>query len=377
MIPEPPEHVATITDDDQLAAFVERLQQTDWIVVDTEFLRERTYYPQLCLLQIASRDEIGLIDVLAVSQFAPLVRLLAEPQVLKIFHAADQDLEVLEYRFGVAPTPIFDTQIAATLTGMGDQIGYARMVEELLGIHLPKTQTRTDWSKRPLSAQALAYAVDDVRYLAVAWPLLRDELRQRERLQWAEADSATLAVNVHQAATAADAWRRIRSWHRFNPCQQQVLAALAQWREQEAMRADRPRKWILADDALTTLAQRQPTTQAALEAIRSLPYKTAQRHGQELLSAIEQGLQQPAAALAPLPQPLTDAQKRDYKKARQVLNACAQQANIPVPALATRKELEQMVCGRRDVRTLRGWRAAVAGDKIVAAIESVGSVPTA
>lgn len=377
MIPEPPEHVATITDDDQLAAFVERLQQTDWIVVDTEFLRERTYYPQLCLLQIASRDEIGLIDVLAVSQFAPLVRLLAEPQVLKIFHAADQDLEVLEYRFGVAPAPIFDTQIAATLTGMGDQIGYARMVEELLGIHLPKTQTRTDWSKRPLSAQALAYAVDDVRYLAVAWPLLRDKLRQRERLQWAEADSATLAANVHQAATAADAWRRIRSWHRFNPCQQQVLAALAQWREQEAMRADRPRKWILADDALTTLAQRQPTTQAALEAIRSLPYKTAQRHGQALLSAIEQGLQQPAAALAPLPQPLTDAQKRDYKKARQVLNACAQQADIPVPALATRKELEQMVCGRRDVRTLRGWRAAVAGDEIVAAIESVGSVPTA
>src|SRR5699024_4595044 len=330
-----------------------------WIVVDTEFLRESSYYPQLCLLQIASASEIGLIDMLAVDASDALKRLMTNPTVLKVFHAADQDLEVLAYRLGVAPAPVFDTQIAAALSGLGAQIGYAGLIEQLLAVHLPKTQTRTDWSRRPLPDKALAYAADDVRYLAVAYPLLRQNLQQRQRLAWVEADSAALAANVQQTPATADAWQRIRSWHRCTPPEQQVLAALAQWREQTAIDANRPRKWILGDDALLALARRQPATLAELADVRGLPRKIAQRHGTALLAAIADGCQQPAKALAATPQPLTEPQKRAYKKARNALNACARQADIPAPLLATRKDLEQLVRGTRDVRTLQGWRADI------------------
>lgn len=370
MIPKPPEHVATITDPTALTAFIGRMQQADWVVVDTEFLRERTYYPQLCLLQIASTDEIGLLDVLALDDLSPVATLMTQPQTIKIFHAADQDVEVLQHTLGVMPTPVFDTQIAAAFAGLGNQIGYAGMIEQLLDLRLPKTQTRTDWSRRPLPEQALAYAEDDVRYLAVAYPMLHEQLQQLDRLHWVTADSHALAQSSAQPIDPAAAWQRIRSWHRFTAAQQQVLAALAQWREREAMQTNRPRKWVLSDDALTTLAQRQPTTPAALAAIRNLPKKTAQRHASALLDAIHQGQQQPAQTLATTPQILTDTQKSALKRARKACNACASDIGIPGPMLATRKELEQMACGARDVRALQGWRANLAGNAIVDAIEN-------
>src|SRR5699024_9346809 len=298
MIPKPPARVATIATDSQLVDFAARMQHEPWLAVDTEFQRERSYYPELCLVQIAGREETGLLDVLALTDLKPLARLLSESDVQKVFHAAGQDLEVLQQTLHVVPTPLFDTQIAAALLGLDGQISYARLIDEVTGVKLAKDYTRTDWSRRPLPPQALAYAADDVRHLSVAYPLLRERLQKLGRLSWAKADSMALLAPERLAMAPASAWQRVRGWRELEPAQQQVLAELAQWREHEAMRANRPRKWIVADDALLALARMQPETKSALAASRSLPTKVAQRHADPLLEAIARGRAQPAAPLA-------------------------------------------------------------------------------
>lgn len=367
MIPKPPEHVATITDDDRLAAFVERMHLAPWLAVDTEFQRERSYFPELGLLQVATDDEIGLIDMLAVADPAPLTELIGPQGPLKVFHAAGQDIEVLHQALGVLPSPVFDTQIAAALAGMADQIGYARLIEELTGTRLAKSHTRTEWSRRPLSRQALAYAADDVRHLAVAYPMLRQRLQELGRLAWAEADAAEMTDPARLAP--APAWRRVRAWRQLQPAQQQVLAALAEWREQQARRANRPRQWIVPDQALLALARAQPASQAELDSVQGLARKTAQRHGPALLAAISRARQHPATPLAADPGPLTPTQKQDFKSARKALAICARDAGIPAPMLAGRRELEKLVTGERDLHMLHGWRADVAGHAIVDVIE--------
>lgn len=369
MIPKPPQHVVTIADDDALAAFEARMQQAPWLAVDTEFRRERTYYPQLCLVQIAGNDEIGLVDVLAIESLEPLTRLMGEHGPPKVFHAADQDIEVLYQALGTLPAPLFDTQVAAALSGHGDQLGYARLVEQLTGVALAKAHTRTDWSQRPLSQQMLAYAADDVRHLAVIYPLLQARLQQLERLDWVGADCAALASPERLQPNPDAAWQRLRGWQYLEPHQQQALAALASWREHQAMHADRPRKWILSDDALFALARQQPHDQDALHAIKALPQKTAKRHGPALLAALTEAAQRPAEPLADTTEPLDNAQKKLCKQARQALAVCARDSDIAAPVLARRKDLERLVLGQRDLAMLRGWRFDVAGRAILDVVE--------
>lgn len=369
MIPKPPEHVVTITATDTLARFVERMHRREWIAVDTEFLRERTYYPGLCLVQVADRETVGLIDVLAIDDLAPLAQLLRDPGVLKIFHSAEQDLEVLYQRFGDVPAPLFDTQIAAALVGQDDQMGYARLIAALLDVDLPKAHTRTDWSKRPLPAGALDYAADDVRYLAVAYDVLREQLIARDRLGWLTTDFDRLADPGRFDIDPSRAWRRLRNWHRLDPGQQQVLAALAEWREREAMTSDRPRKWILGDDALMEIARRRPADRDTLAAIRSLPEKTAARHGNALLACVERGRSGPDAPLAPMPQAPDDQQKYLTRVGMERLAERAEQTGIAAAVLASRKDIGRIAAGERDVRVLAGWRANAAGNAVLEAIE--------
>ena len=229
MIPKPPEHVVTITDDAALAEFAARMRERDWIAIDTEFLRESTYYPKLCLVQIADAHEIGLIDVIALDDLEPLAALLTDTSVLKVFHSAEQDLEVLYQRFGTMPAPLFDTQVAAPLVGLDDQMGYARLIKALLDIDLPKAHTRTDWSKRPLPTGALDYAADDVRYLALAYHVIGTTLVEHEREAWLVDDFEQMVQPERFDVDTTAAWRRIKSWHRLNPAQQQALAEIADW----------------------------------------------------------------------------------------------------------------------------------------------------
>jgi len=372
MIPKPPEHVATITDATVLAAFCDRMLARDWIAVDTEFLRESTYYPKLCLVQIADLEEIGLIDVLAIDDLSALAELLINPRVCKVFHSAEQDLEVLSQRFGPVPAPLFDTQLAAALVGQDDQMGYARLISALLGVDLPKGHTRTDWTKRPLPDGALDYAADDVRYLAVAYEVLRAKLTELGRENWLEDDMIVLATPERFTVDTTRAWRRLKQWHRLDGAGQQVLAQLADWREREAMASDRPRKWILADDAVYDIARRRPRTRADLEAIHSIAPKTAARHGQALLDCVVAADVSGNEPLAPTPQPPTAAEKSLIKTGMDILAERAGTLDIAAASIASRKEIAAIVAGDRDTRLLTGWRAQAAGNDVLAAIKNAG-----
>ncbi len=370
MIPKPPEHVVMITTDAALADFAARMTKAAWIAVDTEFKRESTYYSQLCLVQVADTHEIGLIDVLAVEDLAPLAELMAQADLLKVFHAAEQDLEVLYQTLGVMPAPVFDTQIAAALAGYDDQMGYARLIDAMLDVALAKTHTRTDWTQRPLPEQVLAYAADDVRYLAAAYPPLRDELESLGRLPWLDADFAALADAQRFEPAPENAWKRLRAWQRLRPGQQQALALLAAWRECQAIRANRPRKWILKDDVLVEIAKRRPQDMNALARIDGLSDKTAVRHGQALLECIVAARQRPDENLAAISERLTEDQTRALEDAMAVLRRRAREAGISAGTLASRKELQRMVEGERELRVLGGWRAHVVGDALLDVVEN-------
>lgn len=370
MIPKPPEHVATITDSDTLTAFCRRMRTRDWVAVDTEFLRESTYYPKLCLVQIADLEEIGLVDVLAIDDLSALADLLTDATVCKVFHSAEQDLEVLLQRFGAMPAPLFDTQLAAVLIGQDDQMGYARLIAALLDVDLPKGHTRTDWSKRPLPDGALDYAADDVRYLAVAFEAIRIELDELSRSDWLDDDMIALADPFRFEIDTSRAWRRLKQWHRLDAPAQQTLAQLADWREREAMAADRPRKWILADDAIYDIARRRPHTPADLDAIGSVAPKTAARHGQALIDCVAAARAYGDAALAPVPQPPTAAEKALIKAGMDCLAKRAAALDIAASAIASRKEIAAIVDGETETRLLTGWRARAAGNDVLAAIEN-------
>ncbi|GAB3679848.1 ribonuclease D [Salinisphaera aquimarina] len=370
MIPKPPEHVATITDASTLREFCARMRARDWVAIDTEFLRESTYYPKLCLVQIADREEIGLIDVLVIDDLGPLADLLSDPRVLKVFHSAEQDLEVLSQRFGPVPAPLFDTQIAAALVGQDDQMGYARLITALLEVDLPKTHTRTDWSRRPLPDGALDYAADDVRYLAVAYEVICTQLNELGRAAWLTDDFQQLADPARFNIDTTRAWRRLKHWHRMPAAQQQVLAELADWREREAMRANRPRKWVLADDALSDIARVRPTDMQALEAIATLPGKTAARHGSDLIACVERAGQRKAEPLAAVPEPPSGQEKARIRAGMDRLGECAEAIGVAANVLASRKEVAAIVAGERDTRLLRGWRARAAGDDVLATIKN-------
>lgn len=370
MIPKAPHRVVTIEDDAALAEFVTGLAGCDWIAVDTEFLRERTYYPKLCLVQIADTDHIGLIDVLALIDLSPLVELLVAPGICKVFHSAEQDLEVLYQTFGAMPAPIFDTQVAAPLLGFDDQMGYARLVDALLDKKLAKGHTRTDWSKRPLPEGALDYAADDVRYLAVAYQVLCTALAAAERLDWLSDDFDRMVKPDRFHVDPSAAWRRIKAWNRLAPAAQQILAALADWREREAMNTNRPRRWILADAPLIAIAENQPARDIELADTTDLPPRTQERHGDELLACVERGLARPATVLDPNAGPPDDATRRRVKTGMRALSRAAEAAGIPAAAVGSRADVAAIVAGERNGRLLRGWRHRVAGQAVLEAVEA-------
>lgn len=368
MIPKPPAHVATIDEPGALAVFVEAMARRPWIVVDTEFLRERTFYPQLCLVQIADSEQAAVIDVLAIEDLSALTRLLCDAPVTKIFHSAEQDLEVLLHTLGRMPAPLFDTQLAGPLIGLDDQMGYARMIDALLGVSLSKTHTRTDWSRRPLPSGALEYAADDVRYLAVAYPLIVSRLEALGRLAWAQSDAARLSSPTRFEPEIDRAWRRIKAWVHLAPQQQQILAELAAWRERQAIAADRPRRWILSDQTVMAIAERAPETDVALADTPDLPEKTLMRQGEELLAAVARGRARPPVVLDPDAGPPDAHTKRRIKIGMQALDAAARASNIPASAIASRSEVARLVAGHRDLRLLEGWRAEIAGRAVYQAV---------
>src|ERR1700733_13639175 len=260
-----------ITDSAALAKFCERQKGADYIAIDTEFMRERTYWPILCLVQVAGPEEAAAIDALAPGiDLSPLLAVMADPEMLKLFHAARQDLEIFFHLSGAVPKPLFDTQIAAMVCGFGDSASYETLVRKLAKADIDKSARFTDWSRRPLSKRQLEYALADVTYLRLVYELLSKELVKTGRARWVEEEEATLTDPATYRLDPSEAWRRLKP-RGGNKRFFQVLAGVAAWREREAQTRDVPRNRVLKDEALLEIASHPPPDAEHLGQIRALP----------------------------------------------------------------------------------------------------------
>jgi ribonuclease D len=270
---------------------------------------------------------------------------------------------------GKVPGPVFDTQLAATLAGSGDQIGYARLVQDMLGVTLDKAHTRCDWSHRPLSDAELAYAADDVRYLCQVYEKLRAELDRRGRLDWLQADFSAMTDPARFENLPEDAWERIGAAQKLRPAQLKVLRALAAWREQRARQQDQPRRWILGDDQLLDLSRRQPKTVDDLTRLRGMPDGVVQKHGGALLSAIAEAANATAPDVLREGPRLASNQQPLLELLQALVHAISEEQAISPAALTGRRELEKLILGERDLPVLQGWRREAAGQSLLDLLE--------
>jgi ribonuclease D len=351
-----------------LAGLCARLADSPFLALDTEFMRESTYRPQLCLLQVATDRVLACVDPLALPDLTPLLDRLYDPRVTKVLHSARQDLEILAILRGEPPPTVFDTQIAATLLGHGDQVGYAGLVRAVLGVSLDKGHARTDWSVRPLSPEQLRYAADDVRYLVPLYHAVHQALVESERLDWLDEDFAALSDPAVYAYAPEEAWRRVRGLNALRGRQRAILRALAAWREERAHEWDKPRRWIIGDDALLELARQAPRKLERMARIRGLDPATLRHHGQTLLTLIGQAQASPPESWPATPQtaPLSIEQEALCDALMAVVRLCALDHRVTSGNLANRRDLERVVKGERDVALLHGWRKAIAGGEALA-----------
>jgi ribonuclease D len=359
-----------ITAQPELDAAVLRMQSATRLALDTEFMRERTYFSQLCLVQIATDADCFLIDPLAGLDLGALHALLADPSKLKILHAARQDLEVLSLAAGTIPAPVFDTQVAAALLGYAPQVGYAELVARQLGHSLDKAQTRTDWSRRPLTPEQLAYAADDVHHLLTLHTELAAALQAKGRAEWALEETAAYSNPALYRTEPAEAWRRLKGIARLNPAEQAAARALAEWRERRALESDKPRGWILTDEGLMALAALAPDSVAALEQIRALPPALIRKRGEELLQLMAAARSAPGAAdlAATAGRRPTPEETQRSARLMQIVRDEAGSLGIGPEVLATRRDIEALAQGARENALTRGWRRAVIGEKLLAAL---------
>jgi ribonuclease D len=357
-----------IESSEQLERFCAAIADTGWLCVDTEFLRERTYYPQLCLIQIGVTDRVACIDPLSVPDLEPLYGLLYNTRITKVFHACSQDLEIFVHLKGAVPTPIFDTQLAAPLIGIQEQVGYAGFVEEMLGIHLDKAQARTDWSKRPLSERQLQYAANDVRYLAAIYPELKRRLEELGRLDWLQDEFAVYENLQRYCPDPLLAWQRLKGLERLRPVALANVQRLSVWRERLAIDRNLPRGWVLKDDTLLDIARQNPATRDDLGHIRGLPPKTLERYAEVILDELRQAREQGAVALP-------ENRKRNDKPSIQEealidilqaqLRLIAELRGINSAVLASRKDLLELLRDE-DSGVLKGWKKKVVGEELQA-----------
>ncbi|MFN2474127.1 MAG: ribonuclease D [Sphingomicrobium sp.] len=350
-----------INTNDELHKLVERLAQHPFVAVDTEFMRENSYWPELCLLQIASTEEAAAIDPMVGLDLTPLLALLVDNHdVLKVFHAGGQDLEIVHNLTGKVPTPLFDTQIAAMALGHGEQIGYSNLVESMLGHNLDKGARFTDWSRRPLDKRQIDYAIADVTHLATIFPRMVERLKRNGRGAWLDEEMERLADRSSFAFDPEDAWKRLKLPGR-NPQLLGRLRAIAAWRETEARGKNLPRGRIIKDDTLGELASHPPKTQDDLGKVRGLSAGWRNNDiGARLMAAIAAAKPLPAEEL-PTREPNRPSLTKDAALVSDLLKLLlkirSKETGVAAKLIARSDELEALAAGvRKDLNILSGWR---------------------
>ena len=357
-----------IEDQAALTAACDRWLELDAIGLDTEFERTRTYYSRPALVQVFDGEGAFLVDPLRIRDFAPFARLLNEPSVIKVMHAAEGDEEVLELLSDAKPSPVFDTQMAAAFTGHGFSLGYRRLVDLLLGETIAKDETRSDWLRRPLSDAQVAYAAADVVHLLPMFRRLRGELAERGRQQWLEEETLRLQRRREVDRDPERAYLRIRQGRRMEGRPLATLRALAAWREREARERDLPRQMVVRDETLAALACRPPTDRAALAAEETLSDKAIRRYGEKILVVVEDAREAPPP---PPADPGMDRRQGPWLKAlKAVLQRRAEDLDMPAPLLAQTRTLEALVASVADggdalPEELDGWRRQAVGDALL------------
>jgi ribonuclease D len=358
-----------ITTTNDLAAACERLASHPFVTIDTEFLRETTYYPLLCVAQLASPEETVVIDTLAPGlDLKPFFTLMANERVLKVFHAARQDIEIVWHGAGIIPRPLFDTQVAAMVLGHGDSISYDQLVQRITGDSLDKSHRFTDWTRRPLSPAQIAYAVSDVTHLRQVYSALVADLGRRGRTDWMREEMSVLTSPETYRADPERAWMRLKTRVR-KPKELAVLIEVAAWREREAQTRDVPRGRVLKDDTISDIAMQLPTTPERLASLRSLP-KGFERSkwGESILEAVKRGLERDPRSL-----PRIERSKpavnggATVELLKVLLRMTAERYSVAAKVIATVEDLDRIAADdEADVPALRGWRRDLFGEQALA-----------
>ncbi|MBU3887359.1 ribonuclease D [Methylosinus sporium] len=358
--------MSLLTSTEDLAAACARLSRHPFVTVDTEFLRETTFWPKVCVIQLASPEEAFAVDTLSEGlDLTPFFELMANESVVKVFHAARQDLEIVWRLARLIPAPLFDTQVAAMVCGFGDQVSYVELVKAISKESLDKSSRFTDWSKRPLSAAQIDYAIADVTHLRQIYTHLRARLERSNRLDWLADEMRTLTTPETYEQSPENAWERLR--HRVRkPRDLAVLMELAAWRESEAQGRDVPRSRVLKDDMLIEIALAAPRTQEALGNLRAFPRGLERsRSGADIVAAVERALARDPATL-----PRIEREKRGSSSGATVellkvlLRQVAEETGVATKMIATVEDLEAIAADDgADVPALSGWRRAIFGEK--------------
>lgn len=351
---------------EQLDDLCKRIENAPWIAVDTEFLREKTYYPKFCLLQLATPEWVACVDPIALPDLKKLFDAIYNPTVTKVFHSCRQDLEIFYQLTGKLPEPIFDTQIAAPLLGFNESTGYAMLVSSFLNINLNKAHTRADWSSRPLSDDEIQYAADDVIYLCEIYQKMVTQLTNLGRLDWLKEDFAALGNTAQYETHPENAWLRVKGKSKLTGKQLSIIQAISKWRETVAQKENRPKNWLLRDEQLFDFAKLQPETLDALLKIRGLNERTVNYYGKELCALIKAAKNLPPISLPEYTKSIS-GKNQQQEAIVDILFALvrirAEENQLNPTSLATRNDLEVLLSGE-DCLLLHGWRFSMVGNEL-------------
>ena len=351
-----------------LEAFLERASKHDVLAIDTEFLREKTYYPKLCLLQMGTAEETAIIDPFGIDDLTVIRPILENEKIVKLFHAGYQDIEIMLYDIGCVPHPLFDTQVAAALLGQTQQIGYGALVHSMCGVKLKKADSFTDWSARPLSDSQLKYAADDVIYLPKLYDIMTEKLKSKGRLSWLDDEFREMEKPESYLVDERERFRRLKHVGQLTRRQMAAAREMAAWREIEARKRNIPRRWVLTDEQIVESCRREPKKIDDLFMVRGIRERLTTRDARELISLVR-------AALDSAPDTWPEVQNNNRSEQNvdiqvemlmSIVRMRAKENDIAIPTLASTADVTAIARGhRKNIDLLKGWRREIVGNDLV------------